>query len=240
MGAERIALSYGHPSVIADRMASGQIDLGLLPIAALAGAQDLELVPGLAVGTFGPSRSVLLVCRRPPAEIDTVALDPESRTSNALARVLLAQVWGRRPTFVSAPAARQGADPLHGCDAAVRIGDKALFDPLPAGCTALDLAQVWTEHTRRPFVFAAWIGRPDVVDPQLYRLLHASSRQGRQDLERIAAGSPQPALARVYLEQNIRCRLGAPEIEALDRVPEIRLALRRETACDVAAEARVR
>jgi chorismate dehydratase len=247
LGSGRIELRFGPPAALADEMAAGRLDLGLLPVAALAGPQQLELVPGLAVGTFGPSRSVLLLCRRPPAQIDSVALDPASRTSNALCQVLLARAFGRRPTFVRAPA---GDDPLSGCDAAVRIGDRALFEPLPEGCTALDLAQVWTAQTRRPFVFAAWIARPGVVDPELYRLLHASSRQGRSEIERIALDAPQPDLARDYLLRNIRTRLGAPEIEALleffraavdlgclERVPEIRLAGKRRTTCDAVAEA---
>jgi len=249
LGAGRLALRFDHPAAIADEMEAGRLDLGLLPVAALAGTQELELVPGLGVGTRGPSRSVLLVSRVPVARIETVALDPSSRTSNALCRVLLARVFGRRPMFVAAPPVGSAADPLAGCDAAVRIGDRALFEPPPADCATLDLAQVWTAHTGRPFVFAAWIARPGVVDRELYRLLHASSRHGQAQLERIALDTPQPDLARDYLRHNIRCRLGAPELEAmrvffqaavelgaLPRVPGIRLAGRRLTRCDLVAE----
>jgi chorismate dehydratase len=252
--AERIDLSYDVPSRLADRMASAELDVALLPIVELARIPDLELVPGLGIVTFGRSRSVLLVCRRPLGELRRVALDPESRTSNILTRVLFEDVWKRRPEFVTGPASLNAA--LASSDAVVRIGDKALFEPLPEGSTVHDLGEVWTRTTGLPFVFAAWAARPGIVDRELYRLLHDSRRAGGRALREIAEryewhGNSDADLAESYLTHNIHFRLGAAELSAIrtflraarvhgliDREPEIRLALERRSGSHEIAEQR--
>jgi chorismate dehydratase len=254
LGAERIELSYATPAVLADRLAADELDVALVPVIELARIPDLELVPGLGIVTHGPSRSVLLVSRCPADSVASVALDPDSRTSNVLARVLLADVWGCHPEIRTG---RPSLDEtLRGADAAVRIGDKALVEPVPADAFVYDLGEVWTRETGLPFVYAAWTARGGVVDRELYRILHDSRRQGARAVDRIAAdyswnGTRYPDLARAYLTDHIRFRLGSSEIRALetffgaaqrigaiDAVPEIRLALQRWTGCDEAAAAR--
>jgi predicted solute-binding protein len=232
-------------------MASGALDLALLPVIELARMRDLELVPGLGIVTCGASRSVLLVCQKPARRVASVALDPESRTSNALTRVLFATVWKRQPDFTTG--SRSLAESLERNDAAVRIGDKALFDPRPENTHVYDLGTVWTEQTGLPCVFAVWAARPGVVDRELYRLLHRSRRQGSANIERIAReytwrGRSHPEVARAYLTENIAFRLGSSEIEAMrllfhvaeeigaiERAPRIKLALTRWTSCHAAA-----
>jgi predicted solute-binding protein len=245
--AQRVRLSYATPAVLADRLAAGELDVALLPVVELARIAGLELVPGLGIVTYGPSRSVLLVSNGPPDAIESIALDPDSRTSNALARVLLAEVWKRRPRILSGGASLAAS--LGQADAAVRIGDKALFDRLPSGAHVQDLGEVWTNETRLPFVFAAWAARPGVVDRDLYRLMHDSRRAGSRAIDRIAAeftwnGSHYPDVAREYLTEHIRFRLGSDELRAMelffgaahrlgviDELPQVRLALQRWTTC---------
>jgi predicted solute-binding protein len=250
----RIELSCAVPAALADGMAEGRYDLALLPVVELVRLGALEVVPGLGITTRGPSRSVLLVSRRPPAEVETLALDPESRTSNVLARLLLARVWGReQPACVALGGALE--DVLQRCDAAVRIGDKALFEPPPAGCHVEDLGAVWTAATGLPFVYAVWAARTGVVDRALYARLHDSRRAGVRHIDEIAdaytwRGERHPALARTYLREHIRYRLGSDELRALERffdvaaaaglvacAPPIRLALARATDCDALAAA---
>jgi chorismate dehydratase len=247
LGAERIELSFEVPSVLARQMAAGEIDIALLPVIALAEVSDLEIVPGLGITTQGPSRSVLLVSRKPVSEIGSVALDGESRTSNVLAQVLFAEVWNHRPEFSIGP--RQLDQALAEHDAAVRIGDKALFESPPDGMYVHDRGQIWTDTTGLPFVFAAWTARRGVVDREIYQILHASRREGATAIDRIAAefswnGKRDPQLVRSYLLEHIHYRLGAAEVDAMrlffeaasrqglvERPPEIRLALRRWTKC---------
>jgi chorismate dehydratase len=247
LGADRIALTADVPSVLAERMVRGELDVALLPVIELARMPDLEIVPGLGITTFGPSRSVLLVSRVPIPSVERVALDGESRTSNALAQVLFAEVWGGTPEFEIGPLALDEA--LEDFDAVVRIGDKALFEPPRDGLEVHDLGEVWTRASGLPFVFAAWSALTGVVDREIYRILHESRRRGVKVIDRIAEefrwnGYHDPALVRGYLMEHIQYRLGAAEVQAMkrflaaaerlnlvDRVPEIRLALRRWTPC---------
>ena len=242
LGQDRLDLSHHVPSEVSRRLAAGEIDVGLLPVIDLARIPGLEIVPGLGITTRGPARSVLLVSRCPIESIATLELDAESRTSNVLARVLLADVWRVRPAIVDA-----------GADAVVRIGDKALFEPQPDGAIVLDLGEAWTASTGLPFVFAAWAARAGTTDRELYGLLHASRREGTRAIDRIAEayawrGRRDPDLARRYLRENIQYRLGAAELDGMRRffaaaarleliaeVPPLRLAMTRWTGCHEAA-----
>lgn len=220
IAAERISLSYAVPSVLAERMEHGALELALLPSIELARIPDLEVVPGLAIGSLGDCRSVLLVARTPIERIRRVSLDPESRTSNALTRVLFAGFWKGAPEFVPGPRDLDAA--LEDADAAVRIGDKALFDPLLEGTNAHDLGAAWTAWTGLPFVFAVWAARPGVLDRPLYRAFHASRRHGAAVLDSIADdytwnGRQYPEISRAYLKEAMRYRLGAEEVRGLRR-----------------------
>lgn len=247
LGAGRIVLSHDVPSVLASRLAGGELDVALLPVIELARIPGLVVVPGLAIGSLGPCRSVLLVAKTPLDEVRRVALDPESRTSNALVQVLCAERWRIHPEFAVGPRDLELALSEH--DAVVRIGDKALFEPVPAGCTAHDLGGAWTAHTSLPFVYAVWAARMESMDRELYRCLHASKRAGDQALAAIADdytwnGRRHPEIALPYLRDAMRYRFGGPELNALQRflasaaragvidaAPDIRLALAAETSC---------
>ena len=247
VGEDRIELSYAVPARLADQMLAGDLDIALMPVIELARMPDLEIVPGIAIGTSGPSRSVLLVSRKPIEQVESIALDVESRTSNALVQVLCNRVWRIAPVFA---AGLHGLDEaLLECDAAVQIGDKALFADPPAGTTVYDLGGVWSAATAMPFVFAAWFARPGSVDREVYEALHESKRLGARAIGPIAEdytwrGCQYPQLSKDYLEKNIRFRLGSPELDALrsffaaaaelgliDRAPKPKLALTRWTNC---------
>jgi chorismate dehydratase len=236
-----IELSYAVPAVLADRLAAGELDIALLPVIELAAIADLEVVPGLGITTRGAARSVQLVTHLPIGDVRSVALDPESRTSNALVQVLFADVWQTRPTFAVGPCDLDRA--LRDCDAAVRIGDKALFEPPGPGRQVHDLGSVWTRATGLPFVFAVWAARAGIVDRRILRLLHEARRMGVGLVDRLAReftwrGQPQRDLARRYLRDHIHYALGEQELAAMarfleaaarvgliDRPPQIRLAL---------------
>jgi len=247
MGGERIELSYAVPSTLADRMQREELDIALMPIVELSRIPGLELVPGLAIVTQGKSASVLLIANCPIEQVQSVALDRESRSSNALARVLFAQAWNLQPDYVTGEP--RLPDSLRRCDAVVRIGDKALFEPIPEGAHVYDLGEVWTARTGLPFVFAAWVARPGVVDREIYQMLHDSRREGCRNIDGISRdytydGRSYPEIAKEYLSRYIHYRLGSQELRAIrtffesaaalklvEGVPPIDLALSRETDC---------
>ena len=245
--AGRIELIYGSPADLADRLAGGKLDLALLPCIELARIPDLEIIPGLSINCPGPARSVLLVGKKPAEEVRTVALDPESRTSNALVQVLFDTVWNNKPVYLTGD--RNLVTALEIADATVRIGDKALFEPVPSGLHVEDLSGIWAQRTGLPFVFAVWAGRTGAVDRTLYRRLHACRRAGKQAITEIARdylweGRTRPEIAEAYLRDNIRYRFGSRELRALNgfldaaarcgvipAAPELKLAFHRWTSC---------
>ena len=245
--AGKIELSYGSPAELADRLAAGELDLALLPCIELARIPGLEVLPGLSINCPGPARSVLLVGKKPPAEVRSVALDPESRTSNGLVQILLETVWNNKPVYLTGD--RNLESSLSAADATVRIGDKALFEPVPPGLHVEDLSGVWVERTGLPFVFAVWAGRTGAVDRALYRRLHDCRRAGKQAIPAIAReylwnGRPRPEISEAYLRENIRYRFGSRELQSLNgflataarcgvipAAPEIKLAFHRWTSC---------
>ncbi|HEX5044741.1 MAG TPA: menaquinone biosynthesis protein [Candidatus Polarisedimenticolaceae bacterium] len=232
--AGRIRLEADVPSRLAARLRRQTLDVALVSSIELGRIPGLTVVPGLAIGSQGPVRSVLLVSGVPLERIESLALDPASRTSNALAEVLL------RERFGVAPAAQEHAgtieEALAAHDAVIRIGDAALFSKPPAGTTTTDLGAVWTEWTSLPFVYAVWVAREGVLDDALCEAFHTSARRGFASVDAIAAGTSDPELVRRYLTENVRYGLGPKELAGLrrffelaaarallPRVPEVRL-----------------
>jgi chorismate dehydratase len=206
------------PSRIADGLEAGDLDIGLVPVAALGANPSWTVVPGLGIAAEGPVRSVLLLSRVPVHRIRRLALDPASRTSNQLARLWLRHVHAVVPECVPGP-----PDPvrrLEAGDAAVVIGNDALFWTTPVA-EHVDLGRAWTDWTGLPFVFAVWAG-PGAGDPGLAAGLEACYRENAARLselaERAAAGdSARRDLIESYLRTNIRYRLGSRETEAMNR-----------------------
>jgi predicted solute-binding protein len=222
------------PSRIASLLHAGEIDLGLIPSIEYAEG-DYAIVPGIAIASRGPVRSVTLLHRGPLEHIRRVAVDTSSRTSAALVRVLLRERLGRDPEY--APMPPDVPIMLNTADAALVIGDPALY--YEGDATALDLGAEWTRRTGRPFVYAFWAGRPGVVSPEDVARLQSALAAGLGALGQIASsynGHPdRAALNEAYLRGNISYELGAAELEGLSefyarahartliaRVPELR------------------
>ena len=69
-------------------------------------------------------------------------------------------------------------------DAALIIGDNALFlDPQPP-VRKIDLGALWTESTGLPFVYAVWAGWPGTLDAGDVRLLQQARDRGVAEVRR--------------------------------------------------------
>ena len=184
------------------------------------------IVPGPAVTSRGPVASVAIYTRREPKDIRTIAMDTSSRTSVALATVLLQRrfEW-RREHGADGAGARRHAERA---DAALIIGDVALFlDHEAAGARKIDLGEEWTEMTGLPFVYACWTGWPGAVAPSDVTALQRARDAGVAQSDAVAAAyypedTPRQAVARRYLRDNIRYVLGPDEVEGLTDVLPLR------------------
>src|SRR5260370_13681254 len=94
-----VSVSRDLPSVCAQKLADGSADVGLIPSIEYQRIPNLRAVPGLGIAAASEVRSVLLVSDVSREKIRSVGLDPASRTSAALVRVLLERVYGLEPEY---------------------------------------------------------------------------------------------------------------------------------------------
>ncbi|HKR85620.1 MAG TPA: menaquinone biosynthesis protein [Terriglobales bacterium] len=154
-------ISYTVPSECARELARGAADIGIIPAAAYATIPNLVIVPGVAIASKQPVRSILLVSQKPLSEIKTVALDNSSLTSAALTQVLFEKFWGGQRIFTSSAPRLELMLANH--DAALLIGDPALQVDR-AQYQTWDLAEEWIRFTGKPFVFAFWAVRREALE----------------------------------------------------------------------------
>ena len=238
------------PSECAARLAAGQADLGLVPIAALATTPGLRIVPGCTIASRGRVRSLLLVRRasRPLAALRSVAADTASRTTLAHTRILFHK-WGN-PGVPFLPMSADLDAMLDRADAAILIGDPALlaleeranrFERSGEELVYHDLAEEWHTLTGLPFVSAVWgaaaiSGAPglDFETGSLTQDLIQSRDHGLQNMDTLVAEwTRQLPLSdetiRTYLTENIHYVLDEECQEAM------RVFFRLAAECGAAA-----
>jgi chorismate dehydratase len=176
-----VELTKDTPDRLNDALVAGDLDIGPISLVEyLRHADELLVLPDIAVGSDGPVLSVVLVSAVPIDEIRSVALGSTSRTSVLLARLLLEQNHGLHPKYTVMPP-DLGAM-LREADAAVVIGDTALratfVDAPRLGLTVIDLGAAWREMSGLPMVFALWAARRDYASahPDQVRQVSAAFR----------------------------------------------------------------
>jgi chorismate dehydratase len=216
------------PVHCAEALRDRKADIGLLPCAELD-RLGLDFLPELGIACEGPVRSILLISQQPFNKIRTLAVDSSSRTSVALARIILAERYGCFP--IVTPLAPSLPEMLTENDAALVIGDPALrLDPETMPYRTLDLGAEWVAWSGLPMVFAVWAGRTEVLTPDVAEAFRASYRWGREHVdemvERAAAdrGFSQE-LARAYFTRHIVYPLSSRHMEGLALFRKLVLAL---------------
>jgi|FLOH01.1.fsa_nt_gi chorismate dehydratase len=184
-----IALEYAVPARLIERLRGGDLDIALVSSIELFRQPGYSYLAGLAVAGSGYVGSVQMFLKKPLEEVRTVALDPASRTAQALVQVLgkLDPALAGGLEFQEVPL---GEDPRSvDCDAWLRIGDPALFELLQEGLPHYNPSEAWVRLTGMPFVFAAWIVRPGLDRAALEPFLHAfyeASARGTRAAARLA------------------------------------------------------
>lgn len=212
------SLTLDLPSRLADGLARGDLDVALIPSIEAFADPDYEIISDACVATRGPVLSVKLYFRVPPGQVRSLALDEGSRTSAALARIMLYERYGATPRIESLPLGC-GVDETR-ADAVLLIGDRAMQPPREAFVTTWDLGEQWLHWTGLPFVFAMWVGRSAGSSSGLADALALARDQGVAAIPRIAAREAtrlgigqQTALD--YLSRNLHYRMGSAEQSGL-------------------------
>lgn len=224
-------LSFTVPSQCAEALRSGAADIAIIPAIEYQRIEDLVVLPDLAIAAQRQVRSLLLVGKKPMAQVQRMALDRSSRSTQALTRILCADYWRVAPDFFEAEPVADKM--LRDADAALLIGDPALRLSIAiekdsrraasgeticsgksAGIPSVDTLYVydaveeWRRATGLPAVLAVWAARRNVATAEVVQDFAASRDYGMARIKEISEaaarelGLPADALES-YLRRNI-------------------------------------
>ena len=223
-------LDFTVPSQCAEALRSGTADIAIIPAIEYQRIDDLVVLAGFAIASKNRVRSLLLVSKKPIAEVQSIALDSSSRSTQALARILCVDAWKISPRFFEATPVAQ--EMLQHADAALLIGDPALrlavavesatsLSTGPAICRGAsvglpghrtlyvyDMVEEWRNATGLPAVLAVWAARPDVVTAEVLADFAASRDFGLARIAEISTAASRelelsPVILASYLNTNI-------------------------------------
>jgi chorismate dehydratase len=242
-------LSFTVPSQCAEDLRTGKVDVAIIPTIEYQRIPGLVVLPNLSIASKKSVRSLLLISRKPIQDVQRIALDRSSRSTQALTRILCRKRWGIEPEFFEAAPDLQSM--LQNADAALLIGDPALrlafslekkgisettgevlFSAANAGFDdgstlyVYDMVEKWRSLTSLPAVLAVWAAPKGTVTPEIVGDFAASLAYGKEHLDEISAEAalemklPADKLRR-YLTENIDYGLDEENLRGLRRYYEM-------------------
>jgi chorismate dehydratase len=150
-----IELIEDTPARLAELLSNNEIDIGLIPVAAIPELKEYYVAGEYCIGTESEVATVCLFSEVPLNEIKKVYLDYQSRSSVALLKWLMKEYWDIHPELIQATDESYRSE-IKNTTAGLVIGDRA-FEQRKISTFIYDLASEWKSITGLPFVFAAWI-----------------------------------------------------------------------------------
>jgi chorismate dehydratase len=224
----RVILQRDLPARLADLLAEDRIDVGLIPVVEYLRGVGGDLVPGICIAAHGAVRTVKVFSQHPLDQAVEIAVDRGSRSSVALLRVLLGEMYSIEPDLhICEP--RPSALFAH-YDTVLVIGDRA-DEVDPAGLHVYDLGELWHDLTGLPFVFATWVlsermATADARRSELIGILTEARDRGFGRLDELAQTEAvhrnlDPGSVRRYWTDHIHYNLGEAELAGLQRFAEL-------------------
>ena len=109
-------LSFTVPSQCAEALRTGAADVAIIPAIEyqriVSQGIPLTILPNLAIASKERVRSLLIISKVPIRQARRVALDPSSRSTQALVKILAAKRWQISPEFFEPPAPGNNLDSL--------------------------------------------------------------------------------------------------------------------------------
>jgi chorismate dehydratase len=197
------SLELDVPSICAEKLKSGAVDIALVPVAALPEIRGYQYISDYCIGATGEVKTVLLLSKVPLEQITKIHLDFDSRTSVELVRVLARHHWHIKPEWEGLKAGH--ASSPEDIESLVAIGDKTFLirQDFPY---VYDLASEWISFTGLPFVFAVWVSRevlPDEILKQFTMAVRYGIERKAECLEYFHDKLPACNDCLSYLELNI-------------------------------------
>lgn len=203
------------PSICAKKLISGEVQIGLIPIAVLPEISNPKIISNYCIGADGDVNSVLLFSNVPLNEIKTILLDYQSRTSVLLTKILSSFYWKITPHWQQTSIDYEKE--IKNDVAGVVIGDRALLLKDKFKYT-YDLSAEWKKYTGRPFVFACWVSNID-LDKEFISDFNSALQTGLNNIPAISANEKTPELSEKeisnYLLNSIDYRFDKSKQEAM-------------------------
>jgi len=175
-----IDLQLDYPSICADKLINGTVDLALVPVAVIPKLKNSYIISDYCIGADGAVDTVCLYSDVPVTEIESIGLDYQSLTSVALLKVLLKEYWQLKLELKKVDIGFE--DNIKGKHAALVIGDRA-FAMNTKHAYIYDLSAIWKELTGLTFVFAAWVSNKKL--PQNFiSNFNTALEKGLSDIDR--------------------------------------------------------
>ena len=166
-----VELSLDVPSVCADKLKAGTVDIGIIPVTEISSVPGANIVTDYCISCSGKVRTVVLVSMVPVEEVESILLDYQSRTSVQLIRILARDYWKIFPNWLNSGVNYIQED-IKGTTAGVIIGDR-VFEAETKFPYVYDLGEAWKEHTGLDFVFACWVANCPIDRDFVLKFEHA-------------------------------------------------------------------
>jgi chorismate dehydratase len=210
---ERMELITDHPASIAEMLLKDEIDIGLVPVAIIPEMREYYINTRYVIGCNGPVGSVCLFSQVPVKELRKVLMDNESKTSVALAKILLKDYWKISPEYEEASSGF--LEEIKGSTGAVVIGDRALKQR-SISSYSYDLGEAWKNMTGLPFVFAAWISNKR-LDPGWVEAFDQANGKGVLHIDQVIEGLPDDLInLKEYYTRYLSYELDAEKEKGLE------------------------
>jgi len=203
-----------YPAKIASMLLNDEIDVGLVPVAIIPKLKEYHIITDYCIGAEREVASVCLFSEVPLDKIEKVILDYQSRTSVALAKVLIEHYWKLNVVFEEAK--ENFRDEIKGTTAAVVIGDRA-FEQRKISLYKYDLAATWISFTGLPFVFAAWVANKKLPE-DFITVFNKANKKGLENINSVVAENISPFYdLKTYYTKNISYELTEEKRKGLQK-----------------------
>lgn len=204
---------FEYPAKIAAELINDSVDIGLVPVAIIPQLKESHILSDYCIGADGEVASVCLFSDVPLHEIKSVYLDYQSRTSVALLKILLKELYKISPELL--PAKPGFESKIKNNVAGLVIGDRA-FKQRKISKFSFDLSSGWKTLTGLPFVFAAWIANKKLPQSFVSEFNNAI-KFGIQNLDSVVADNYYENYnIETYFKQNIKYDFDEEKRKGLD------------------------
>ncbi len=212
---KEIDLQLDIPSECARKLASGEVDLGLVPVAVIPEIATPHIISDYCIGSVGAVKTVCIFSQCPIDEVTHLFLDYHSRTSVELVKVLLREHWQLSTEYI---AATQGFEnKISGSTGGLIIGDRTIGLEKEYEYV-YDLGEAWKAFSGLPFVFAAWVANKP-MEKGFIDKFNKALRLGVENIPNLMYILPSPVEGfdlQKYFTENISYELDALKRKGLD------------------------